>query len=213
MKYSNLIYLIQRGLIADGFSPGKADGLRGAKTSAAYAAFLRSKEEIKPAGPKAPSAITAAKNAAFGEAGSPPMEMFRPPYPMEFSWNGSPVSKIGCHKVIAGPLKAALLDIAARGPKWIKEHGLNLYAGCFNNRSVRGGSTPSDHAWAVAIDINPDANGNHTTWEPGKLASNGTKQMPEAAVKIFRKHGFQVGFQRSNGTRRDMMHVAYINRR
>lgn len=33
------------------------------------------------------------------------------------------------------------------------------YDGCYNDRSVRGASTTSLHAWAVAIDMNADHNG------------------------------------------------------
>lgn len=202
-----------------GFDPGAADGLNGRKTQKALkdSAAIRfgSKAEAKKADgarPPRPKPSTYEKNKVFGKAGKPPLDYFAPPYAMEFSWNGKKVDKIGCHKLISAPLQAALSEVAAKGHAYIKKHGLDLYAGCFNYRPTRGGKTLSDHAWAIAIDLNPDANGNQQTWEPGNKGANGTYQMPRAVVNIFRKHGFQVGFKRSNGSRRDMMHIAYINR-
>ena len=218
MSYSHAIYCQQIGLKTLGFDPGPADGLDGRKTrnalaESAAARFGSKSEAAKSDGnrPPRPKSTTADKTRIFGKAGSPPMTTFTPPYPMEFSWGGS-VSKIGCHKLITEPLKAALEEIGNKGAPWIKKHGLNLYAGCFNDRSTRGGRTKSDHAWAIAIDLNPDANGNHQTWKPGTRGPNGTLQMPKEAVRIFKRHGFQVGFQQSSGTRRDMMHVAYVDR-
>lgn len=219
MKYSHETYCLQIGLKTLGFDPGAADGLRGKKTNKALAdsAAVRfgSKTEAKKADgsrPPRPKPTTADKNRLFGKAGKPPIKTFVPPYGMKFSWDGKKVNKIGCHALIAAPLEAALTELSNKGDKWIKKHGLNLYAGCFNYRRARGGSTLSDHAWAIAVDINPDANGNHQTWKAGSKGSNGTYQMPKEAVRIFQRHGFQVGFKRSNGTRRDMMHIAYVNR-
>ena len=232
MKYSHETYCLQVGLKTLGYNPGPTDGLRGRKTEAALLASkaatcqpdtqpATNKPANKPAIIKPPRAslttkpprpTTADKNRTFGKAGDPPMAYIQPPYAMVFSWNGKPVSKIGCHQLIAAPLQAALAEIADKGSTWIQQHGLHLYAGCYANRSVRGGKSLSDHAWAIAIDLNPDANGNHQTWRPGTKASNGTYHMPSEAVAIFRKHGFQVGFPRTNGTRRDMMHIAYIDR-
>lgn len=217
MPYNHAIYAMQIGLKTLGFDPGPADGIDGPKTAkaltdSATARFGSKREAIKADGsrPPRPKPTTADKTRLFGKAGSPPMTLFAPPYPMLY--DGKPVSKIGCHKLIADPLKSALGEIAAKGKEWIEKYGLNIYAGCFNYRKSRGGQTLSDHAWAIAIDLNPDANGNQTTWNPGAKASNGTCQMPKEAVRIFQKHGFQVGFKRSDGTRRDMMHIAYVGR-
>ena len=218
MSYSHAIYCQQIGLKTLGFKPGPADGLDGPRTQKALdesaAARFGSKTEAKKSDgsqPPRPKPTTSDKTRIFGKAGSPAMSTFAPPYPMTFSWGGN-VSKIGCHNMIAAPLQAALGEIAEKGEAWIKRYGLDLYSGCFNYRRARGGRSLSDHAWAIAIDINPDANKNQQTWSPGTKGPNGTFQMPKEAVRIFQKHGFQVGFRRSNGTRRDMMHIAYVDR-
>tara|TARA_R110000822_G_scaffold90467_4_gene209170 strand:- start:353 stop:1012 length:660 start_codon:yes stop_codon:yes gene_type:complete len=218
MIYDHEVYLIQLGLKTSGFDPGRADGLRGPKTRKAFeasaAARFGSKRAIKLSegvGPPIPYPTTLAKVKIFGAAGTPQMEVFKPPYPMTFVWGGK-VKSVGCHKMIAAPLKAALIEIGNKGKAWIDKHGLNIYAGCFNYRNSRGGRSLSDHAWAIAIDLNPDDNYNHQTWKPGAKGPAGTYQMPKLAVNIFRKHGFQVGFRRADGTRRDMMHIAYVDR-
>ena len=217
MKYSHETYCLQVGLKTLGFDAGVSDGLRGKKTNKALADSARArfgsaaeakKSDLKR--PPRPKPTTYDKARVFGKPGEPPIETFQPPYPMVFSWGGK-VTKIGCHKMIAAPLKAALEEIGAKGEAWIKKYGLNIYAGCFNDRSVRGGRAKSDHAWAIAIDLNPDANGNSQKWEAGNKMPNGTYQMPKEAIRIFKKHGFQVGFKTSKG-RRDMMHIAYVNR-
>lgn len=219
MKYSHETYCLQIGLKTLGFDPGVADGLRGKKTNKALSAsasarFGSKSEAIKADGsrPPRPKPTTYDKTRIFGKAGVPPMAYFEPPYSMVFSWNGKKVNNIGCHKLIAAPLEAALKEIGKKGKAWIEKYGLDLYAGCFNNRRARGGRSLSDHAWAIAIDLNPDANQNSQTWKPGSKGSNGTYQMPKEVVNIFQRHGFKVGFKTSNGHRRDMMHIAYVNR-
>jgi len=217
MSYSHAIYCQQIGLKTLGFDPGPADGLDGQKTKAAlYDSLVSrfgSKTEARRSDgsrPPRPKGTAADKSRIFGAAGSPSMALFVPPY--EMTYFGAKVSKIGCHALIAKPLEDALKEIADKGEEWIKKHGLDLYAGCFNHRKSRSGNALSDHSWAIAIDLNQDANGNKHTWRSGAKADNGTYEMPPVAIKIFKKHGFQVGFLQSDGTRRDMMHIAYVDR-
>lgn len=217
MSYSTETFLLQTGLKSLGFDPGPLDGYRGSKTANALSAYLDGQKKplttssIKKL--KAPHFSTASRTAFFGKAGKIAMATFTPPFPMVFSWDNKPVGVISCHKLIAPAMEEALKEIFnTYGLAWIHKHGLHLYAGCFNYRNGRGSRSLSDHAFAAAFDFNPDANGNSTTWKPGTKGANGTFQMPKEAVAIFEKYGFKVGFKRSNGTRRDMMHVAFINR-
>lgn len=216
MRYNHIDYLIQCGLYALGFDVGPRDGLKGTRTARAIEASVLARgglkvEPLPSSYLKPPRPTTGEKTKTFGAAGEPPMKTFKPPYPMTFSWGGK-VTKIGCHELIATQLQAALTEIAGKGSAFIEKYGLDQYAGCYNNRKSRSGSSLSDHAWAIAIDLNPDDNGNHQTWMPGMRGPGGKFQMPVVAVNIFKKHGFQVGFQQKNGLRRDMMHISYINR-
>ena len=216
MNYEHSIYVRQVGLKTLDFYHGKLDGLNGPKTRAAYDASAKSLRQST--APTSATPRTFSKSVApptpgnrsrvFGPAGvkggnTPAMAYFKPPYPMQFTWGGA-VARIGCHRLIAAPLKAALSELASFGPAWLRMHGLHLYAGCYNPRKSRGGSGMSDHAYAAAIDLNPAENGNHSLWP-------GAAKMPAKVVHVFRKHGFQVGFNKG-AKRRDMMHVAYVNR-
>lgn len=218
MNYEHHIYVRQVGLKTMDLYHGELDGLNGPKTRAAYAASSRAvRESVAPK--KDPYAAPAAglikppapgdRRRVFGKPGvkgghTPPMAYFKPPYEMEFTWGGR-VKRIGCHQLIARPLRAALTELSEYGAAWLRGHGLHLYAGCYNPRKSRGGSGMSDHAWAIAIDLNPAENGNYTSWP-------GAAKMPVEVVELFRRHGFQVGFKRG-ASRRDMMHIAFVNRK
>lgn len=216
MKYDHKIYLQQLGLKALDLYHGNIDGLDGPKTKAAWSLSVKavkpSLDDVKRAFKESPRKGVAPsyrdREKFFGPVGekgghTPPLTFFPPPYPMEFSWGGK-VKRLGVHSLIAGPLQAALGEIASLGKEFIKKYGLDKYAGCYNPRKSRGGSGMSDHAWAAAIDLNPAENGNRTLW-PAKAT------MPIEAIEIFRKHGFQVGFKKGPD-RRDMMHIAFIKR-
>jgi hypothetical protein len=223
---TKILQILIPGVKTLGFNPGLADGLDGRKTQAALdksaaSRFGSSAKAISGSVdgyPPRPEASAAGKAKVFGPAGvkggkGPSMELFPPPYPMEFSWGG-PVSKMGCHKMLVPPIQNALNEIKDTfGLAWIKKHGLDDYAGCYSPRKSRGGNSISDHSWAIAFDFAADrkGNGNRDQWRANVEGRNGVA-MPNEAVAIFRKHGFQVGFQVSSGVRRDMMHVAYVNR-
>jgi hypothetical protein len=44
------------------------------------------------------------------------------------------------------------------GPAGVRELRLDLYGGCFSPRKKRGGTSWSTHAWAVALDFDPERN-------------------------------------------------------
>ena len=226
MTYDHATYVLQIGLKTLGFDPGEADGLDGKDTQAALdksaAARFGSPAKAIAGGvdgyPPRPSASAGGKSKVFGKPGvkdgfTPPMAYFPPPYPMTFSWGGK-VSKMGCHKLVAAPIQNALSEILETyGINWIKLRGLDLYAGCYNPRKSRSGNAMSDHSWAIAFDFadKRKGNGNKEQWRANSEGRNAVS-MPNEAVAIFRKHGFQVGFQVSTGLRRDMMHIAYVDR-
>lgn len=100
--------------------------------------------------------------SVFGRAGDESnLTSIRLPYIMRLAWEKSTtVSTMRCHKLVAEPLTRifqAALD--HYGMEKIRELGLDLYGGCFNDRSIIGGKATSMHAWGIAVDMDPDRNG------------------------------------------------------
>ncbi|MGB0991703.1 MAG: M15 family metallopeptidase [Akkermansiaceae bacterium] len=224
MPYDHAIYCQQIGLKTLGFDPGPADGLDGRKTRAALskseqARFAASGNKV-PAGklkgmPPRPEPNYQSKVRVFGSPGrESALKRVTLPWKMKIAWSGGYRTTLRMHKLVADLMIMALTEILEKhGMEFVRKYGLDLFGGDYVNRNARGSSrSKSDHAWGIALDLNPVANGNHHTWKSGEKASNGTYEMPRAAIKIFQKYGFQVGFKKSNGTRRDMMHIAYVNR-
>lgn len=110
------------------------------------------------------------------------------PFPMRVAWDlNTSVRKITVHKLIAQNMLGAFNDIFAHyGYDKIKELGIDLFGGVYNCRKMRGGTTMSKHAWAVAIDIDPARNTLHETHKTARFARPEYKPMIDA----FYKNGF-----------------------
>ena len=110
------------------------------------------------------------------------------PYPMRLAWNTSQiVHKITCHKLVANNFKNVFNDLLAHyGYEKIKELGIDLFGGVYNCRPMRGGTTFSTHAYAVAIDLDPERNQLKETKKTARFARPEYKPM----IDIFYKHGF-----------------------
>jgi hypothetical protein len=107
------------------------------------------------------------------------------PYP--FLYDGKPVSKMRCHKLVADKFLAVFNDILAHyGLDEINRLGINKYGGCFNYRVMRGGTKLSRHSWGVAIDLDPQRNLLKETSKTARFARPEYKPM----IDIFYKHGF-----------------------
>ena len=135
-----------------------ADGIPGPRTAQALMEKLgiRQPEHSWPSQEEVRSG-----KSVFGRAGDESnMTSIRLPYIMRLAWErNTTVSTMRCHKLVAEPLLRifrATLD--HYGMEKIRELGLDLYGGCFNNRPIRGGSRPSLHAWGIAIDMDPERN-------------------------------------------------------
>jgi hypothetical protein len=107
------------------------------------------------------------------------------PYP--FIYDGKPVSKMRCHKLVADKFLAVFNDILAHyGLAEIQRLGIDKYGGCFNYRKMRGGTQLSRHSWGVAIDLDPQRNLLKETSATARFARPEYKPM----IDIFYKHGF-----------------------
>jgi len=81
--------------------------------------------------------------------------------PFQMYYDKHPLKGINVNKKIASSLLAVfneILDKCGHDQKKIDEIGASVYGGCYNFRPIRGSSNLSNHAFAVAIDIDPDRN-------------------------------------------------------
>lgn len=110
------------------------------------------------------------------------------PYPMRLAWDKSKtVTKATCHKLVAQNFLNVFNDLLKHyGLAKIQELGIDLFGGIYNCRPMRGGTTFSTHAYAVAIDLHPEANGLHTPFNKSLFSKPEYKKLHE----IFEKHGF-----------------------
>jgi hypothetical protein len=93
-------------------------------------------------------------------------------------YEGVQCKVIRCHRRVAGSLLRILGILVRQYPEIASQ-----YAGCFNNRPMRGGSTPSLHARGAAVDFDPDNNGNHQHWPASAT-------MPFGVMEIFAREGW-----------------------
>ena len=123
------------------------------------------------------------------------------PYPMRLAWDlDTKVSKMRCHKLAAEAFLNVFNDLLAEyGLKEIERLGIDLFGGCFNYRKMRGGTSWSTHAWAIAIDLDPARNKLKETAKTARFARPEYQPM----IDIFYRHGFiSLGIEEN----RDFMH-------
>ena len=110
------------------------------------------------------------------------------PYPMRLAWDlDTKVSKMRCHKLAAEAFLNVFNDLLAHyGMKEIERLGIDLFGGCFNYRKMRGGTSWSTHAWAIAIDLDPARNKLKETAKTARFARPEYQPM----IDIFYRHGF-----------------------
>lgn len=138
------------------------------------------------------------------------------PFPMRIAWEiESAVTRINVHRLLAGRFEGAFnciwmyarslmkskcgyshdtefYDIQAR--KWLVMQNLDLFGGTFNCRPMRGLPTISNHAYGIAIDIDPTNHG----------LGNRTAKFPDWYVQCWEDAGFSWGGDWTR--RRDSMH-------
>ena len=123
------------------------------------------------------------------------------PYPMKLAWDlDTKVSKMRCHKLAAEAFLNVFNDLLAEyGMKEIERLGIDLFGGCFNYRKMRGGTSWSTHAWAIAVDLDPARNKLKETAKTARFARPEYQKM----IDIFYRHGFiSLGVEEN----RDWMH-------
>ena len=89
------------------------------------------------------------------------------------------------------------------GADWLAFHGLDVFGGIYNYRTMRRGTSLSRHSWGIAIDLNPDENGMQTPWKAERIGQPGWANMPQEAIAVFEKHGWKSG---ARAWSKDAMH-------
>lgn len=114
-------------------------------------------------------------SAVFGPAGGPKATAGSCilPFPFRLAWDlDTKVSKFACHSLVAPALCGIFSDAAkSYGESGMRELGLDIFSGCFNDRAMRGGSAKSMHAWGIAVDL--DDTHNQLRWSRNGTAKAG----------------------------------------
>jgi len=151
------------------------DGFWGPKSIAACQAHLR---KLMPKVNPWPLASQSALLKFYGKPGDESKLVNLPVTDLGLRYDGKVVKTVRCHAKVAASLKRVFTALAASPHKRVMEK----YAGCYNNRVMRGGTLPSLHARGAAVDLDPDDNGNHVAW-PTRAT------MPLEVMEAFAREG------------------------
>lgn len=152
-----------------------ADGFWGPKSTAAAEDYLH---DMMPHPNPWPYSDQASLTAFYGKPGDESQLVNLGVSELNIKYDGKKVQTVRCHRKVSASLKRILTILNETHPEIVAE-----YAGVYNNRSMRGGSTPSLHARGAAIDLDPDSNGNSTHWPTGAT-------MPIEVMEVFAKEGW-----------------------
>jgi hypothetical protein len=153
------------------------DGLWGPKSTAACQRYLRG---LMPSPNPWPATDQASLSSFYGAPGDTSRHTLIDVSGLGIQFAGTPVTRINCHRLVAESLLSILRELSTM-PEG--RAVLAKYAGVYNNRAMRGGSLPSLHARAAAIDLDPARNGNLTYW-PARAT------MPFSVMICFAKRGW-----------------------
>jgi hypothetical protein len=153
------------------------DGFWGPKSIAACQKHLRA---MMPSPNRWPNTNQSALSDFYGVAGDTSRHTRIDVGGLGVRFNGQAVASITCHQRVADSLLAIIRELATTDDG---RAALSQYAGVYNNRPMRGGTLPSLHARAAAIDLMPGGNGLHTAW-PTRAA------MPLSVMEVFSRHGW-----------------------
>lgn len=175
----------------------KVDGVAGVMTAkAVYDALLPDK--LKTDLPAYNTAIpTEAQVPSFyGRAGDNLITIDLP-YPMRLAWDAkTTVTKMSVNAKVADRVKRIFKrTLQHYGLDGVQRLGLDLFGGCFNNRSKVGGTTKSMHAYGIAIDLDPD--NNQLKWGYDRATFAGKEYIPfwdiveaEGAISLGRAKNY-----------------------
>jgi hypothetical protein len=153
------------------------DGFWGPKSTAAAQRHLRS---LMPSPNPWPATDQASLTRFYGAPGDTSQHTRIDVRGLGVMFDGQHVASINCHRKVAD----SLLDIIRELSTMPEGRAvLAKYAGVYNNRPMRGGSLPSLHARAAAIDLDPANNRNLSHWPTRST-------MPIEVMEVFAKRGW-----------------------
>lgn len=158
------------------------DGFWGPKSIAACQRHLRA---LMPRPNPWPRQDQKNLTAFYGPAGSVSTARISVPYRM-YLYNGpETIRTLAVHERLAPSLSRILSELGKRykTDEARTEAGVNRYFGIYANRNMRGGTLPSLHARAAAIDLDASRNGLHAHW-PTRT------HMPLDVMEIFAREGW-----------------------
>lgn len=126
-----------------------------------------------------PNSDQASLTAYYGKAGDESQLVSLVVSDLGVRYDGKDVRTIRCHHKVAPSLHRILEKLSKTSYAWV----LKEYAGCYNNRPMRGGSLPSLHARGAAVDLAPSTNGNREAWPS-------SSNMPIEVMEEFAKEGW-----------------------
>lgn len=153
----------------------EADGIWGSQSIAASEAHLKS---LMPSPHPWPESDQSSLQAFYGSPGDESKLVNLNVEGLGLKYEGDPVKTVRCHHKVAESLYRVLTSLSETHPEILAK-----YAGVYNNRSMRGGSTPSLHARGAAIDLWPEENGNNEHWP-------NVAEMPFEVMEAFAKEGW-----------------------
>lgn len=172
------------------------DGFFGEKSIKACKAHLRA---LMPEDHPWPNPDQASLTAYYGKAGDESQLVSLVVSDLGVRYDGKDVRTIRCHHKVAPSLHRVLTKLSKTPHAWV----LKEYAGCYNNRPMRGGSLPSLHARGAAVDLAPSTNGNREAWPS-------SANMPLEVMEEFAKEGATPA---GAFWQRDAMHMEFTNPR
>lgn len=148
----------------------------------------------------------AAMIAFYGAPGSVTLSRFVPPFKIVDADSKSAIAGFFVHPKCLPAFTAAFSEIwdhCNHDQAMIEKFNLHKFGGCYNKRLVRGSADKwSVHAFAAAIDINPDG-------APMGVDQRPTQEnLPDFAVAAFKRQGATWGGDFRS--RKDWMHFQFV---
>jgi D-alanyl-D-alanine carboxypeptidase len=151
-------------LNVSGFAAGAIDGYVGSDTKLALERWQNAMRDVE----MTPAAIAHQPNvwprqkdmhAFYGAPGTNHVSLDLP-YPMRIAWDKSKtVRRITVNSKCSASLGRVFARVLEHyGHQRLFELNLDLFGGVFANRPMRGGTSLSTHAYACAIDVDPEHN-------------------------------------------------------